>query len=167
MRDFSYTKLFQVLVSCWYTERFELYRKKMLLKHHNLLSCVVVGNSWDNLYLTASKRSTQSLQLSHMLIRSPYRQIASQKCDLNFHVTLQTYVCLYEASILIRVSPIADLEDCRGAVHGFVWWVIRWSVCIWEGTLDLWWWRRIFQTTVCGLRFGKASVRSQRHERQV
>ena len=35
--------------------------------------------------------------------------------------TLQMYVCLCEASISVRVSPTADLEDCRMVVHGFVW----------------------------------------------
>ena len=43
-RDFFNTKLFQVLVSCGFTNCFELYQKKMLLKHLNALAFVVVGN---------------------------------------------------------------------------------------------------------------------------
>ena len=52
-----------------------------------------------------------------------------KKGDLSFYATLQWYVCIYEASIAIRVSPIADLGDCRMVDYGFVWWFIQWSVC--------------------------------------
>ena len=52
----------------------------------------------------------------------------------HLNATLQLYVCLYEASIPIFVSPIADF---RMEVRSFVWCVIHCNVYMAVGTLDL------------------------------